>query len=140
MNDMPSLAFVLPVTPGRAEEWSFWFEEILGPRRSEYHAFRRRLGLGVHRIYLQQTPQGEKAIVYLQGDDLQRAFEELRTSQDPFAVWFRQRAKDLLDGLDLTQISPESLSRLVFDGPSVDEDEAHLQDLEAMERLGMISP
>ncbi len=61
-------------------------------------------------------------------------------AQDPFAVWFRQRAKDLLDGLDLTQISPESMSRLVFDGPSVDEDEDHLQDLEAMERLGMISP
>ncbi len=82
MNDMPSLAFVLPVTPGRAEEWSCWFEEILGTRRSEYHAFRRRLGLGIHRIYLQQTPQGEKAIVYLQGNDLQRAFEELRTAQE----------------------------------------------------------
>jgi hypothetical protein len=140
MNSMASLAFVLPLTPGKTEEWRSWGEEILGPRRSEYQAFRRRLGLTAHRIYLQQTPQGDTAIIYLQGDDLQRTFQQLRTSRDPFAVWFRQRAKDLLDGLDLTQTSPGSLSKLVFDGPSVEEDEAHYHTWEVMERLGMISP
>ena len=55
-------------------------------------------------------------------------------------VWFRQRAKDLLGGLDLTQISPGSLSKLVFDGPSREEDEASYHAWEAMERLGLISP
>ncbi len=137
---MASLAFVLPLTLGRAEEWRSWGEEMLGPRRSEYQEFRRRLGLTAHRIYIQQTPQGDRAIVYLQGDDLQRTFQELRTLQDPFAVWFRQRAKDLFDGLDLTQISPGSLSELVFDGPSVEDDEAHYYAWEEMGRLGMISP
>ena len=55
-------------------------------------------------------------------------------------MWLRQRAQDLLDGLDLTQSSPESLSTLVFDGPSVEEDEAGERALEEMERRGMISP
>ncbi len=114
--------------------------EILGPRRSEYQAFRRRLGLTTQRWYLQHTPQGDAAIMYLEGDDLQRTFQELRTSQDPFALWLRQRAKDLLNGLDLTQTSPESLSQFVFEGPSVEEDEASYPAREAMERLGMISP
>ena len=135
-----SLAFVLPLTPGKAEDRRAWVEEILGPRQSEYQAIRRRLGFTAQRIYLQQTPQGEVAIMYLEGEDLQRAFHELRTSQDPFVVWFRQRAKGLLDGLDLTQILPGSLSKLVFDGPSIEEDEASYHTWVAMERLGLISP
>jgi len=140
MNTMASHAFVFPLTPGKTEEWRSWGQEILGPRRSEYQAFRRHLGLTAHRMYLQHTPQGDAAIMYLEGDDLQRTFQELRTSQDPFVVWFRQRAEDLLDGLDLTQTSLESLSKLVFAGPSVEEDEASYRALKVMERVGMISP
>ena len=139
-NSMASLAFVFPLTPGKAEERRSWGQEILGPRRSEYQAFRNRLGLTKHRIYHQQTPQGEVGIIYVEGDNLQLAFQELRTSQDPFVVWFRQRAKDLLNGLDLTQISPGSLSKLVFDGPSREEDEASYHAWEAVERLGLINP
>ncbi len=137
---MASIAFVLPLTPGKTEEWSYWGEDILGARRSEYRAFRRRLGLTVERMYRQRTPRGDIAIIYLEGDDLQRTFQELRTLQDPFAVWFRQRAQDLLDGLDLTQTSPGSLSQLVFDGPSIEEDEGSYHAREVMERLGLISP
>ena len=79
-------------------------------------------------------------LIYLEGDDLQRTFQELRTSQDPFAVWLRQRAKDLLDGLDLTRTSLGSLSKLVFNGPSVEEDKGSYHARQVMERLGMISP
>ncbi len=48
--------------------------------------------------------------------------------------------KDLLDGLDLTQTSPESLSKLVFDRLSVEEDEARYHTRIEMARLGMINP
>ena len=137
---MASLAFVYPLTPGKVEEWRYWGEEILEPRRSQYLAFRRRLGLTAHRMYLQHKPQGNRVIMYLEGDDLQRVFWELRTSKDPFTVWFRQRVKDLLGGLDLTKTSPESLSKLVFDGPTFEQDEASYKTWEAMERLGMVSP
>ena len=66
---MASLAFVFPLTPGKTEEWRSWRQEILGPRRSEYQAFRRHLGFTAHRMYLQHTPQGDAAILYLEGDD-----------------------------------------------------------------------
>jgi uncharacterized protein len=56
------------------------------------------------------------AIVYLEGDDLQRSFEQLGTSQDPFDVWFRQRAKDVFSGFDLSQPAPGPPSEHVFDG------------------------
>ena len=137
---MASRAFAVPLTPGKAEELRSWGVEILGPRRSEYHAFRRRLGLTAQRVYLQQTPQQEIVILYVEWDDLQRASKELQTSQAPFAVWFRQRASDLLDGLALTQVSPGSLSRLVYDLPGVEEDEESYHTSEVMQRLGEISP
>ena len=140
MNSMASLAFVFPLRAGKTEEWRAWIMEILGPRRSEYEAFRRRLGLTTQRWYLQHTPQGDQAIIYLEGDDLQRTFQHLRTAQDPFTVWVRQRTKDLFDGVDLTQIEPGSLSEYVFTGPSTQEDEASYHAWEGMERLGLISP
>jgi hypothetical protein len=137
---MESLAFAFPLRAGKTEEWRAWIAEILGPRRSEYEAFSRRVGLGTQRAYLQHTPHGDQAIIYLEGDDLQRTFQLLRTAQDPFPVLVRQRIKDLFEGIDLTQIEPGSLSQYVFTGPRAQEDEARYQDLERMERLGMISP
>jgi hypothetical protein len=165
MNGMESLAFSFPLRAGKTEEWRAWIRESLGPRRSEYEAFSRKLGLRTQRAYLQHTPQGDQAVMYLEGHDLQRPFQELQTSQDPFVVWVRQRIKDLFDGIDLTQTDPGSLSQYVFDGPSAQEveerddvrkemefaaSEARLEILareeasddvrKEMERLGMISP
>ena len=136
---MTSLAFVFPLRAGKTEEWRAWGMEIRGPRRSEYEAFSRQLGLSVQRAYLQHTPQGDQAIIYLEGNDLQSAFWYLRTAQGPFAVWVRQQVKDFF-GVDLTQTELGSLSQLVIVGPSVEEDEANYDAQKLMERLGMISP
>ena len=140
MNSIESLAFVFPLRAGKTQEWRAWIREILGPRRSEYEAFSRKLGLGTQRAYLQHTPHGDQVIMYLEEQDLQRTFQQLQTSQDPFAVWGRQRIQDLFDGVDLTQTDLGSLSQFVFDGPSADEDEAHSHARKVMERLGMIRP
>jgi uncharacterized protein DUF6176 len=113
---MASLAFALPLTPGKTEEWKRWSAEMLGPRRAEYEASRRRLGITVERAYLQRTPQGDWNIVYLEGPDIAQAFAGLAASQEPFDVWFRERAKDLFSGLDLSQPPPGPLSELVHDG------------------------
>jgi hypothetical protein len=66
---MASLAFVFPLRAGKTQEWRDWAEEVLGPRRSEYEAFSRRVGLRTQRAHL-------------------------RTSQDPFVVWVRQRTHE----------------------------------------------
>jgi len=134
---MASLAFIFPLRAGKTEEWRAWIMEILGPRRSEYEAFSRQLGLKTQHAYLQHTPRGDQTIIYLEGEDLQRTFQLLQTAPDPFTVWVRQRTKDLFDGVDLTQTEPGSLSKLVFDGSSLEESD-YLR--EEMERFGMISP
>ena len=136
---MASLAFALPLRAGKTEEWRAWVGEILGPRRSEYEAFSRQLGLKTQRAYLQRTSHGDQAIIYLEGDDLERTFHELQTAQDPYTILLRQRTQDLF-GVDLTQTEPGAISQFVFAGPSAQEDEASYQALEGMERLGMVSP
>jgi hypothetical protein len=97
------------------------------------------VGLGTQRAYLQHTPYGDQAIIYLEGEDLQRTFQLLRTVQDPFAVLVRQRIQDLF-GVDLTRTELGALSQFVFAGPSAQEDEAMYNAEKRMERLGMISP
>ena len=97
-KSMASLAFAFPLRAGKTEEWRAWIREILGPLRSEYEAFSRELSLGAQCMYLQHTPHGDQAIIYLEREDLQRTFQHLLTAQDPFAVRVRQRAKDLFDG------------------------------------------
>jgi hypothetical protein len=137
---MASLAFAFPLKAGKTEEWRAWIAEVLGPRRGEYEAFSRQVGLKTQHAYLQHTPRGDQAIIYLEGEDLQRTFQLLQTAPDPFTVWVRQRTKDLFEGVDLTQIEPGSLSEYVFTAPSAQEDEASYRAWEGMERLGMISP
>ncbi len=53
MNSIESLAFVFPLRADKTQEWRAWIREILGPRRSEYEAFSRKLGLKTQRAYLQ---------------------------------------------------------------------------------------
>jgi len=77
------MAFAFPVKPGKAQEWRDRGREFRGARRNEYLAFRRRWGLTVNRLYFQHTPQGDLAVFYLEGHDLQRAFQYLRRTLLP---------------------------------------------------------
>lgn len=129
---MHSLALAFPVTPGKEQEWRYWGKELRGVRRPEYLAFRRKVGLIVHRLYFQHSPRGDLAIFYLEGKDLKRVFHELQTAQDSFVVWLRQWSYDLLNGLDVTQTPLESLSVLAFDGPRLEVDEARGRSMEEM--------
>ena len=137
---MQSLALAFPVTPGMEQEWRYWGKELRGARRPEYIAFRRRVGLVIHRLYFQHTPQGDLAIFYLEGKDLQRVFKELQTAQDSFVVWLRQWSFDLLNGLDVTQTPLESMSVLAFDGPRMEENEERGPTQQEMSRLETMDP
>jgi len=113
---MASVAFSLPITPGKTEEWKRWGDEMLGLRRSEYMASRKRLGVTIERVYHQQTPTGDMAIIYIEAADIPSMFQAIAVSQDPFDVWFRKRAKDFFSGFDLSAPPPHPPPMLVFDG------------------------
>ena len=99
---MASLGMALPLLPGKTESWNRWAQETAGPRLSEYQASRQRLGITREASFLQQTPQGNMAVLYIEAEDIARVFQGLASSQEPFDVLFRQQTKDFF-GLDLAQ-------------------------------------
>ena len=72
---MASFASVFPILPGKTEQWKRFCQEMVGPRRSEYEAANKRLGITRVVTSLQQTLQGDMAIVYLEAQDIPRVKE-----------------------------------------------------------------
>ncbi len=102
---MASLAMAFPILPGKTEQWKHFCQEMAGPRRSEYEASRKRGGVTREVTSLQQTPQGDMAVLYLEAPDIQRAFEAMGMAQEPFDVWFLEQVKEI-HGADLSQPMP----------------------------------
>ncbi|MDQ6694316.1 MAG: hypothetical protein M3014_07820, partial [Chloroflexota bacterium] len=111
---MESIASVWPILPGKLDAWRRFADEMQGARREEYDASSRRLGTTICRMYHQQTPQGDLAVVYLEAADMGRLFQGMATSQDPYDVWFREQVMDI-HGWDVTQPMPGPLPEMVFE-------------------------
>ena len=111
---MASFASVFPLLPGKTEQWKRFCQEMVGPRRSEYEASNKRLGITRVVTSLQQTPQGDMAIVYLEAPDIPRVFEGYASLQEPFDVWFREQVKDI-HGVDFSEPLPGPLPEVVID-------------------------
>lgn len=101
-----ALAFTVPLLPGkteidRREMRSCW----QGERAAEYAASRRRHGITREAIWIQESPQGDQAVVHMEADDLQKAFQGMATSEDPHDRWFREHVLEV-HGLDLAEGFP----------------------------------
>jgi hypothetical protein len=111
---MASFASAFPILPGKIEQWKHFCQEMVGPRRSEYEATNNRLGITRAVVSLQQTPQGDLAVVYLEAPDIPRVFEEYGSSQEPYDVWFREQVKDI-HGVDFSEPLPGPLPEVLID-------------------------
>ena len=110
-----SVGLAVPILPGKTEEWRRFTEELNGPRRTEWEESRRRVGIQREASYLNETPQGHLVVVYFDTEGpLEEIFQRLGTSQEPFDIWFRQKAKEI-HGFDLEQPPPGPLPQLGFD-------------------------
>jgi hypothetical protein len=87
--------FTQLIQPGKREEAKRIFEEIRGPRRSEYEASRQRLGIRKEKVWFQSLPQGEMAVVYWEGEAPRRALEKFACSIDPFDEWLKERGREV---------------------------------------------
>ena len=111
---MASTASAIPILPGKLEAWQRFIAELRGVRHTEHMASRQRLGVTTERAYLQQTPQGDLAIIYIDAEDLGQVFQGLATSQDPFDVWFREQVLEA-HGWDMTGPPPGPLPEPAVD-------------------------
>jgi hypothetical protein len=114
---MASLAFTLPILPGKTQEFRRFAQEVLGPRRDKHEATRQPFGgSGITKelAWIQQTPQGDILIVYLEGDDPVSWFQDWMSSQDPHDRWFKQQVQSI-SGIDFNQPPAGPLPELAFD-------------------------
>src|SRR2546428_89648 len=81
IDTMASLAMALPLLPGKTENWKRWVQEMAGSRLSEFQASRKRLGISREASFLQQTPMGDMAVLYIEGQDIAYTFEGFTTQR-----------------------------------------------------------
>jgi hypothetical protein len=73
-----------------------------GDRKEAFQASRERHGITREAVWIQETPDGDVAVVYLEADDLEAAFQGVGSSDERFDVWFREHVRDV-HGIELEQ-------------------------------------
>ena len=93
---MQTIGFIAPLLPGKTEtDRSAMISCWRGDRRPAYEQARQSLGITREAVYIQATPMGDVAVVYLEADDIEAALKGMATSDDPFDVWFRDHVRDV---------------------------------------------
>ena len=92
-----------PVLPGKVGALRAFAKETMGPQRSGFDESQRRYGITRETWSIQETPDGNASVlVWFECPDPQKVFGELAQDPSDFAVWFRERVKDI-SGVDLTE-------------------------------------
>ena len=105
---MKTYLFTVPLAAGKTETWKNYLKEITGSRNEEYKDSRKRIGIKVEQVYLQQTPNGDSCVVRWESDNPQKAFEMLMKSDQPFDKWFREKVLVDAHGMDTSQPVPQN--------------------------------
>ena len=111
---MDNVCLVLPILPGKTNEARAFMRELDGPRKGEFDASERRIGITKELWYLAKTPSGDQLVGYMESNDFGRAVGMFSASRDGFDVWFKQQLAGVT-GVDLNNIPadfapPELLS------------------------------
>ena len=101
---MECITWLVPILPGKLDEWKAMIEEIKGPRREELGRSMKGMGIVREVVSLMQTPQGDFVCLFDEAEDLAKAFRTLATSDDPFDVWFREQV------VNIHGLTPEMLA------------------------------
>ena len=118
---MAAYAFMLPILPGQEETDRRLFAEMQGPRRAEYEAAWRRLGVKTERVWHQQTPEGTFAVVYLEGPMTSVGSSPASPPRTtPSSLWWREQILTV-HGVDLSQPLPDRLTRRSTTGATPDD-------------------
>ncbi len=90
-----------PILPGKTDAARSFASDVAGARKAEYKDMQKRIRTTRETWSLQETPAGAFMLVWFEGD-IEKAFEDLATSVDPFTVWFREQIKNVT-GVDMSE-------------------------------------
>lgn len=109
---MDYIGFALPILPGKAAAARAFQRDLAGPRMGEYAASERTIGIVKELWFLQETPNGDLFVTYMESPDFGKALGMFAASRDAFDVWFKRQLADVT-GVDLNTPPPGPLSALV---------------------------
>jgi hypothetical protein len=109
---MASVGFALPILPGKTEAARTFQRALDGSRRGEYRESEEKIGITKELWFLQQTPNGDLFVAYLESADPDRALGMFAQSREPFEVWFKEQLTTIT-GMDLNTPPPGPLSELL---------------------------
>ena len=104
---MPTIAFAMPIIPGKEPVDRANIERVAapGPAHDEHAASRRSQGVKREIVFHQETPNGTLAVVVIEADDVETAMGAISTSDDPKAKAFREEVKEV-HGVDMATEPP----------------------------------
>jgi len=103
---MASTSFAAPILPGKTDAWKASVAEINGPRKDAYIQARRALGITKEVASLQQTPNGDFVVVYIEGADAAGMLQKMLAATDPFHTWFKQAVLKDCHGIEGDHLPP----------------------------------
>ena len=106
---MDHVFFSLSVLAAKTEDARAFFRELETQRKSDYAASEQRINILKESWHLQQTPQGDLLLAYIESPDFANALSLFSQSQDEFDLWFKQRLAEVT-GVDLNEPPPGPLS------------------------------
>jgi hypothetical protein len=89
------LAFAAPLLPGKAEAARAWAHEAFVTRKADLDESRQSLKSTREEVFLNRTPMGDIAVVYIEAEDPVRANQQFAASRRPFDRWFKDRLKEV---------------------------------------------
>ena len=108
------LGFAAPLAEGKAGAGREFMREAFESRRQELTESRLALGQVREEVFLNHTPMGDIAVVYLEGEDPVRANRTFAASQRPYDRWFKDGLKEVFPpNVDFDQPVPPN--EQVFD-------------------------
>lgn len=109
---MDHIGFALPVQPGKSTDARAFLAALDGPRKGQYAASERAIGITKELWFFQQTPTGDLIVAYMESADFGKALGMFAQSKEEFDVWFKERLANAT-GVDLNSPPPGPLSELL---------------------------
>lgn len=111
-------AMMLPVLPGKLEDWKAFAQNLLKDKRKDYEAARLKAGIQREMIWHQSTPLGDMLILMIEAEGkIEDVLAAMVDPQDEFNRYFMEQAK-IYHGLDPENVKGASLNELVIDWTS----------------------
>lgn len=102
---MQSFCGAIPVLPGKKEAFKQFLHEAWVTRRKEWNRTEKRLGVTKEGWFLQESPQGDMAIIYMEAKNMEKVFRGIAESKDEYDVWLTMKVKEYT-GVDFSQPPP----------------------------------